>query len=193
MSQLSLFSAETEDPAIADLAGLLAAQGQSLHTATGARVSVVVTDLWRAEAICADIDATGIAAELAQAEDGKPIARTEANPRLTALHRRWSAGAVKTVPDGWTPSPRAVRLWVLAAGHPEGPHYVLNLDPHAPDTHGPLSTALMRIGIAPTLVGSHGSQPSLRITGRKRRARLLETVGGPPPGAEARAAWPASP
>ncbi len=187
---MSLFSAETEDPAIDDLAGLLAAQGQSLHTAVGARISVVLDARWRGEAICADIVATGIDAELLESEEGSPLARTEANPRLTALHRRWSTGAVKTVPEGWTPSPRALRLWVLAAGRPEGPHYVLGLDPHAPDTHGPLATALMRLGIAPTLVGSHGHSPSLRITGRKRRARLLETVGGPPPGPQARAAWP---
>lgn len=191
MSQLSLFSAETEDPAIDDLAGLLAAQGQSTHLAFGARVSVVVGALWRAQAICEDIVATGIDAEVSESDEGSPLARTEANPRLTALHRRWSTGAVKTVPEGWTPSPRALRLWVLAAGYPEGPHYVLRLDPHAPDTHGPLATALMRVGIAPTLVGSSSHQPSLRVTGRKRRSRLLETVGGPPLGPEAQAAWPA--
>lgn len=187
---MSLFSAETEDPAIDDLAGLLAAQGQSLHTQFGARVSVVVDAQWRAAAICADISATGIDAEFIESDEGSPLARTEANPRLTALHRRWSTGAVKTVPEGWMPSPRALRLWVLAAGHPDGAHYVLGLDPHAPDTHGPLSTALMRIGIAPTLVGSHGNSPSLRITGVKRQARLLETVGAPPLDPEAIAAWP---
>ncbi|MEZ5212552.1 hypothetical protein [Gordonia sp. (in: high G+C Gram-positive bacteria)] len=190
MSQLSLFSAETEDPAIDDLAGLLAAQGQSTHMAFGARVSVVVAARWRAQAICDDIRATGLEAEIAESEEGSPMARTEANPRLTALHRRWSAGAVKTVPEAWAPSPRALRLWVLASGHPEGAHYVLGLDPHAPDTHGPLATALMRVGIAPTLVGSGGQHPALRVTGRKRRTRLLETVGGPPPVAEAYASWP---
>lgn len=187
---MSLFSAETEDPAIEDLAGLLAAQGQSLHTAVGARISVVVGARWRAEAICADIVPTGIEAEVGYSEEGSALARTEANPRLTALHRRWSSGAVKSVPEGWTPSPRALRLWVLAAGRPEGPHYVLGLDPHAPETHGPLATALMRVGIAPTLVGSSGHQPLLRVTGKKRRTRLLETVGGPPDHPEALATWP---
>ena len=118
------------------------------------------------------------------------MARTEVTPRLTALHRAWSTGAMKSVPEGWTPSPRAIRFWVLAAGRPEGIHYVLGLDPHAPDTHGPLATALMRVGIAPTLVGSHGHQPTLRITGRKRRTRLLEFVGAPPNDPDARAAWP---
>ncbi|MFT3660899.1 MAG: hypothetical protein QM809_05740 [Gordonia sp. (in: high G+C Gram-positive bacteria)] len=190
MSQFSLFSAETEDPAINDMAGLLAAPGQSLHTPFGARISVVVADRWRAEAICAEIVPTGIEAEVTESEEGSPLARTEANPRLTALHRRWSAGAVKTVPEQWTPSPRSLRLWVLAAGRPEGPHYVLDLDPHAPDTHAPLSTALIRVGIAPTLVGAKGRQPSLRITGRRRQARLLEMIGVPPEDPAAVAEWP---
>lgn len=188
---MSLFSAELEDPAISDLAGLLAAQGQSVHTSTGARVSVVVFDQWRAEAIRDDIAATGLDAEIVRSEEGSPIARTEANPRITALHREWSAGAVKHVPEGWTPSPRALRLWVLSAGHPDGAHYVLGLDPHAPDTHAPLATALMRIGIAPTLVGVRGNLPALRVTGRKRRSRLLETVGEAPPVPGAVSAWPA--
>ncbi len=187
---MSLFSAETADAAIDDLAGVLAAHGQSVHTPVGARVSVVVAQLWRAQAICADIEAMGLTAEVGESDEGSPLARTEANPRLTALHRRWSSGAVKAVPDGWTPTPRALRLWVLAAGRPEGVHYVLGLDPHAPDTHAHLATSLMRIGIAPTLAGSQGRQPVLRITGRKRRTRLLETVGAPPLDPAAEAAWP---
>lgn len=187
---MSLFSAETDDAAIDDLAGLLAAQGQSVHTQVGARVSAVVADLWRAQAICRGIRDTGLDAEVGESEEGSPLARSEANPRLTALHRRWSSGAVKAVPEGWTPSPRALRLWVLAAGRPEGIHYVLGLDPHAPDTHAPLATSLMRIGIAPTLVGVNGRQPALRVTGRKRRTRLLETVGAPPLDPGAQAAWP---
>ena len=179
---MSLFSAETEDPLIDDLAGLLAAQGQSVHTTMGARVSVVVDAAWRAETICADIRATGLDAEIVTSEEGHPLARTEANPRITALHRRWSSGAVKAMPDGWTPSPRALRLWVLGAGRPEGTHYLLGLDPSAPDTHEPLATALMRVGIAPTLIGVRGGHPALRVSGRKRLRRLEETIGAPPHG-----------
>lgn len=213
VGQLSLFSAETQEPAIDDLAGLLAGPGQSMHSAMGARISVVVPDLWRAEAICADILLTGIDAECVWSDENSPparaesnfvrartesdfalargeanlaLARTEANPRLTVLHRAWSAGAVKAVPDGWSPSARALRLWVLAAGHRDGLHYVLGLDPHAPDTHAPLATSLMRVGIAPTLI-SHRGHPALRITGRKRIGRLLENIGAPPPGADE---WP---
>ncbi|EGD55058.1 hypothetical protein [Gordonia neofelifaecis] len=191
MSQMSLFSAEIEDPAIADLAGLLAAQGQSVHTSWGARVSVVVADEWRAEEICAEIRGAGLEAEILTSEEGRPLARTEANPRITALHRAWSAGAVKAVPEGWTPTPHALRLWTLASGRPDGAHYLLGLDPHAPDTHAPLSTSLMRIGIAPTLVGVKGGAHALRVSSRKRITRLAETVGIAPEGAPD-GVWPAS-
>ncbi|MFT4086171.1 MAG: hypothetical protein QM658_03300 [Gordonia sp. (in: high G+C Gram-positive bacteria)] len=190
MSQMSLFSADLEDPVISDLAGLLAAQGQSVHTPMGARVSAVVVEPWRAEAIRDDIADTGLDAEIVTSEEGSPIARTEANPRITALHREWSAGAVKHVPEGWRPSPRALRLWVLAAGRRDGRHYILGLDPHAPDTHAPLATSLMRVGIAPTLIGVRGSSPALRITGRKRLSRLLETVGAAPTVEGAVEQWP---
>lgn len=186
---MSLFSAEIEDPAIADLAGLLAAQGQSVHTSWGARVSVVVADQWRAEEICHEIRGAGLQAEIVDSEEGHPIARTEANPRITALHRAWTAGAVKAVPDGWTPTPHALRLWTLAAGRADGAHYLLGLDPTAPETYAPLSTALMRTGIAPTLIGTRGANPGLRISSRKRITRLAETVGIAPDGAP-RGAWP---
>ena len=40
--------------------------------------------------------------------------------------------------------------------------YLLGLDPQAPDTQSPLASALMRVGIAPTLIGTRGSRPALR-------------------------------
>ena len=83
-----------------------------------------------------------------------------------------------------------MRAWTLAAGSPEADRYLLGLDQHAPDTHSPLASALMRVGIAPTLIGTRGARPALRISGRRRLSRLVETVGEPPEGSEALAAWP---
>lgn len=97
---------------------------------------------------------------------------------------------MKTVPPRWLPGPRELRAWTLAAGNPEGEHYVLALDPHAPDTHSPLASALMRVGIAPTLIGTRGGRPALRISGRRRLSRLVENVGEPPDSPEASAHWP---
>ena len=102
----------------------------------------------------------------------------------------WTRGAVKTVPAHWLPGPRELRAWTLAAGYPEADRYLLGLDPHAPDTHSPLASALMRVGIAPTLIGTRGARPALRISGRRRLSRLVENVGEPPGDVEAFSQWP---
>ena len=85
---------------------------------------------------------------------------------------------------------RELRAWTLAAGSPEADRYLLGLDPHAPDTHSPLASALMRVGIAPTLIGTRGARPALRISGRRRLSRLVENVGEPPGNVEAFEHWP---
>lgn len=192
MGQLSFFSAETDEPAVGDLAGLLATHGQAVRSAAGTRVSIVVADQWRAEAIVADMIEAGLDAATATSDEGSPMARTAPTPALDALHVAWSAGAMKAMPAGWVPSPRALRLWVLAAGERDEDRYLLGLDPHAPESHASLATALMRVGVAPTLVGTRGSRPALRITGKRRMARLLEYVGLAPQPA-ATADWPVAP
>ena len=86
---------------------------------------------------------------------------------------------------------RELRAWTLAAGNPEADdRYLLGLDPHAPDTHAALAAAMMRVGIAPTLIGTRGSHPALRISGRRRLSRLVENVGEPPDDPAALAHWP---
>lgn len=175
-----MFSADTDEPSLADVAGLLAANGQSAHTSMGTRISIVVDAQWRAEALVDELIATGLDAETAHSDEGSPMARTEPTPRLTALHRSWSKGAVKTVPIGWVPTPRALRLWVIAAGHRDGGRYLLGLDPHVRDTHPILATALMRVGIAPIIVGARSSSPALCVTGKRRLSRLSETIGAAP-------------
>jgi hypothetical protein len=189
VGQLSFFSAETEQPAYTDLAGLLAAHGQAVRSDSGTRVSIVVADRWRATHIVEEMRAAGLDAEVTTSDEGTPLARTAACHELDALHRAWSAGAVKAMPAGWVPTYRALRLWVIAAGHSDDGRYQLGLDPHAPDSHAALATALMRVGIAPTLVGTRGQSPALRIAGHRRLTRLHEYVG-PPPSAAAVADWP---
>jgi len=190
VSQLSFFSAESVPPAVADLTGMLAAAGQLVTVGDGARLSVVVDAVWRAAALADMIVAAGVQAEIARTEEDTPLVRTAVDVRLLPLAAQWTRGAVKTVPAAWLPGPRELRAWTLAAGYPEADRYLLGLDPHAPDTHSPLASALMRVGIAPTLTGTRGARPALRISGRRRLSRLVETVGEPPEGAEALAAWP---
>ncbi len=202
MHQLSFFAAESEPPEPADLAGLLAGPGQCVLSGDKlsegtARISVVVNDLWRAEAIaelmaqCA-LPGRRISTEIGRSEEGRPLVRTELAPELLALGRSWVKGAAKSVPQGWVPSSRAQRVWALAAGRGEDGHYLLGLDPHAPETHEPLAGALARVGIAAAMIGPRGGGPALRITGRRRLARLAANIGEPPAGAPVIGAWPIS-
>lgn len=192
MSQLSFFSAESTPPAVDDLAGLLAAPGQVVIVAGGARVSVVVDRLWRAQAIADMIADCGITPEIADTDEGHPLVRSVPTPDLLPTARSWTRGAVKAVPVGWTPGPRALRAWALASGRlaADGSRFAFGLDPHAPDTHPVLAESLMRVGIAPTLAGARGSTPELRVTGRRRLGRLVDTVGEAPPGV---VEWPTTP
>lgn len=190
MSQLSFFSAESVPPSVADLTGTLAAMGQVVVVGDGARLSVVVDQLWRASALAQLITEAGLQPEVTHTEENTPLVRTAVDPRLRVIAAQWTRGAVKTVPPQWLPGPRQLRAWTLAAGGPEADRYLLGLDPHAPDTYSPLASALMRVGIAPTLIGTRGSRPALRISGRRRLSRLVENVGEPPADGKAVAQWP---
>ncbi|MCV7040147.1 hypothetical protein BST36_20300 [Mycolicibacterium moriokaense] len=194
MSQLSFFSAESVPPAVADLTGLLAAPGQVVLVGSGAqagaRLSVVVDQMWRAQALAEMIVEAGLEPEISRTDENNPLVRTAVDARLVGIATEWTRGAVKTVPPQWLPGPRQLRAWTLAAGTPEADRYLLGLDPHAPDTHSPLASAMMRVGIAPTLIGTRGSRPALRISGRRRLSRLVENVGEPPADVDAFAQWP---
>jgi hypothetical protein len=190
VSQLSFFSAESVPPAVADLTGLLAAPGQVVVAGEGARLSVVVDRAWRAVALAEMIVEAGLTPEITKTDENNPLVRTSVDMQLLAIATDWTRGAVKTVPPQWLPGPRELRAWTLAAGYPEADRYLLGLDPHAPDTHSPLASAMMRIGIAPTLIGTRGTRPALRISGRRRLSRLVENVGEPPGDVEAFSLWP---
>lgn len=194
MSQLSFFSAESVPPAIADLTGILAAPGQvglvSGPQGPAARLSVVVDRAWRAQALAEMMADAGLVPEISRTDENTPLVRTALDARLVRIAEQWTRGAVKTVPPQWLPGPRELRAWALAAGTAEPDRYLLGLDPHAPETHSALASAMMRVGIAPTLIGTRGSHPALRISGRRRLSRLVENVGEPPEGAEALLQWP---
>ncbi|TVX97866.1 hypothetical protein FPV58_22090 [Mycolicibacterium porcinum] len=195
MSQLSFFSAESVPPAVTDLTGVLAGPGQVVLASQGgqqaARISVVVDELWRANGLAKMMSEAGLVSEVSRTDENNPLVRTALDPQLMLIAGQWTRGAVKTVPAGWLPGARELRAWALAAGTFEADdRYLLGLDPHAPDTHPVLAAAMMRVGIAPTLIGTRGSHPALRISGRRRLSRLVENVGEPPGDAAALAHWP---
>lgn len=189
MPQLSLFSADVSTPAVADLAGLLCGHGQvASFAASAARLSVVVEEQWRAEAIGAELDARGIVAEQARSGSGHPLVRTAFLRDLTPMAAAWTRGAVKSVPPGCALDGPTLRLWLLSGGRPgETTGYLLELDPRAPDTHRPLVDALARAGLRGVLRGPRAS-PAVQLTGRRRLAQLADLVGEPPTGGESY--WP---
>ncbi|GAA4836897.1 hypothetical protein [Saccharopolyspora rosea] len=191
MDQLSFFSAEARQPRIADLAGLLCGPGQAVGfgRGTAARLSVVVAEEWRARALVAACAERGVDAQLGRSDEGRPLVRTAFRADLTALAARWLRGAVKSVPADFAPDGPALRIWALTAGCAEPSGYRLGLDPHAPDTHAPLVAALRRSGLETRPIGPRAGGPALRLTGRKRLARLAELVGPTPDGAIERT-WP---
>lgn len=197
VTQPSLFSAETMPPAVDDLGGLLAAHGQATTGPDGARLSILLTERWRAEALADECARRGVAAEAVAAEaaaeepgaGATALLRTERGAGLIALAAAWTRGAVKAVPPGLTADAGLLRVWAIAAGRQSLAGYALGLDPHAPDTHQRLAAVCARAGLAGALVGATSDTPVIRLTGRKRLGRLLELVGGPPAGAP-REAWP---
>ncbi|HEV2779713.1 MAG TPA: hypothetical protein VGX25_09960 [Actinophytocola sp.] len=190
MAQLSFFSAEANAPKVSDLGGLLCGPGQVVSFGgAAARLSVVVEQAWRAEAIAAACQERGVDAELATSDEGTPLVRTAFRADLAELAAAWTKGAVKAVPAGLSLDGAALRLWTLAAGRWVDNGFLLGLDPRAPDTYEPLGGALARCGLAATALGVRGGGPGLRISGRRRLTRLAELVG-PHPLAAAQDEWP---
>ena len=179
---MSLFSDQARAAAPSDLAGLLCAQGQvhGFGRETAARVTIVVAEQWRAREIVRACAERGMPAEQGRTQEEHHSVRTAFVAGLLPLATAWTRGAVKAVPQGWQLDGAALRLWVLAAGSPDGRGYLLGLDSHAPGTHPPLAAALVSIGLTTTKVRARAGAPALRVVGRRRLARLAELVGEPP-------------
>ncbi|MCT2582506.1 hypothetical protein [Actinophytocola gossypii] len=191
MAQLSFYSAEANPPARADLAGLLCGPGQLVSFGgVTARLSVTVADAWRGRALVRALGERGVEATLYTC-DGGLLVRTAFRADLIRLAATWSNGdAQKVPPDGLALGGAALRLWALAAGGWTDGGYLLGLDPLVPDTHDRIAEALAGAGLPSILYAGRETGPGLRISGRRRLARLAELVG-PPPLSAAESNWPA--
>ena len=187
MSQLSLFAADGLAPEPADLEGVLAAHGQSTLSGQVAQISVVVDSPWRADALADLFGRAGLAPTTSTpGDDERRTVSTSRTPVLADVVRRWRRGAVTAVPAGWTPTPGALRAWVIAAGRVSpGGAVDLGIDAalehHAPRREA-LAEALARAGIRTTYVGVRGGGPLLRLGTARARARLAAAIGEPPEG-----------
>ncbi len=204
MSQLSFFSADLTPPRVEDLGGLLAAHGQISRGASGARLSVLLADEWRAKALLREFRVRDVEAEMVPVADALSAGLLEADlvaaarttatggsagvllrsartAALDALAASWNRGAVKAVPAGLVAGAGLLRCWTLAAGRPDDMGFLLGLDRHAPDTYEALASTCALAGLAGALIGVRGGGPGLRIVGHRRHTRLVELLGTPPP------------
>ena len=186
---MSLFSAAAREPRVGDLDGLLAGPGQVVRRGTTARISVVVAQDWRVEALTAALAQLGITGEYDDAEPGGTTVRTPWLAELRAVADAWTAGAVKRPPAGWELDGARLRWWCLAAGSGQPGLYTLALGVSDEPAWQPIGAALAASGVPGVLVGPRADGPAYRIVGQRRLARLRELVGDPPDGVPD-TAWP---
>jgi hypothetical protein len=189
MSQLSLFGAAVREPSLSDLEGLLAGNGQVVRRGEVARLSVVVSEQWRVDALVAQLaDSLELTADVSPAEAGIAVG-TPWLPELRSLADSWTRGAVKAPPPGWVLDGSRLRWWCLSSGHRTAGMYTLALG--ANDEHAWLAvgSALAVAGVPGALVGPRADGPAYRVVGRRRLVRLLELVGDRPAGVPDEA-WP---
>lgn len=187
-SQLSFFSAGARPAGVDDLEGLLCGPGQVVRQGDAARVSVIVREPWRVEALAEPLRALGFDATTADAhEEGGTAVQTPFDERLLPLALRWSGGGTKRAPLDLVLDGAKLRWWAVAAGHHDPQGYVLKLGEQDEEVWPAVGAALVRAGLPAAQIGPRADGPAYRITGVRRLARLRELIGdGPaaaPPGA----------
>jgi hypothetical protein len=188
VTQFSLFGAAASDPTVDDLDGILLAGGHWVRHGDAARLSVVVADRWRADALAAEFARLGFAAEEAVVASYEGFgARTAFAAELSSAAARWSHGTGQQVPADFALGPGGLRLWAIAAGRRDPAGYLLGTARPDDAVHLRCGAQLSRLGLAAVSISGRGG-PGWRVTSTRRIRRLGELLGPPPPGAEAD--WP---
>lgn len=181
--QFSLFGAAVAPPVVEDLDGILLAGGHWVRASDAARLSVVVADRWRAEALQTEAALRGVAERTAPilAAGGGWALRTAFRPDLVPLAARWTRGANQMVPEGLRLEPGGLRLWTIAGGRRVEGGYLLGTPSDDDSLHLVAGAALARHGLAATSVSHRRAEHGWRVTSAKRLRRLVELIGAPPP------------
>jgi hypothetical protein len=188
MTQFSLFGAAAADPALDDLDGILLAGGHWVRNGPAARLSVVVPDRWRVDALVAEFGVRDLVGEdpVVAAEGGFGV-RTAFTERLAPVAQRWSRGANQGPPPGFTLTAAGLRLWALAVGRADPAGYLLGTARPDDVIHSAAGAQLSRLGVAAVSLSARGG-PGWRVTSTKRIRRLAELLGPAPDGGAAD--WP---
>jgi hypothetical protein len=188
MTQFSLFGAAVAEPTLDDLGGVLLGGGHWARSSAGARLSVVVADRWRADALAAAYQARGVqCADAVVAAEGGVAARTAFSPDLVAVAAQWTRGANEGPPAEFVLTPGGLRLWAITSGHPDDVGYLLATSEPDDAMHLAGGAQLSRLGLAAVSISARGG-PGWRVTSLKRIRRLVELLGEPPAGAQQ--SWP---
>ncbi|MFY1673632.1 hypothetical protein ACN27G_27355 [Plantactinospora sp. WMMB334] len=191
--QLSLFGVEAADPAVGDLAGLLAGPGELVRMGGTARITIMVDDAWRVHVLVAELARRGLTASWlgrTRAAERHGV-QTSYSTLLAPLGAAWLRETVKRPPANFFLTGPRLRIWVAAAGTPEPLGFLLRLGAADEACWEPVGAALAAIGLPAVLLDAGAGGPAYRITGRRRLARLAELVGDRPPAAPP-GQWPGS-
>jgi hypothetical protein len=184
VTQFSLFGAEAVPPALDDLDGLLLAGGQWVRSGVMARLSVVVADRWRADALADAFTERALdgAEAVVRASTGFAV-RTAFTKELVPHAARWTRGANQGVPDGFRLGAGGLRLWAIAAGRRDDIGYLLATAEPGDPMHRVAGAQLSRLGVAAVSLAQRGG-PGWRVTSGRRLRRLVELLGPAPLGGE---------
>lgn len=183
MSQFSLFGAAAASPSLADLDGVLLAGGHWVRSADTARLSVVVADRWRADALADEFAQRVVdGPDAVLPAEGGWSARTGFSDALAHEATRWTRGANEGAPADFALTAGGLRLWTIAAGRPDEGGFLLATHRTDPGLQLAAGAQLSRLGVAAVSIGARGG-PGWRITSAKRLRRFVELVGAPPVGA----------
>lgn len=184
MMQFSLFGAAAAEASLDDVDGVLLGGGQWVRSPSGARLSVVVADRWRAGALTSAFLERGIADQQGSrdAECGYAV-RTDFSPALLDYAARWIRGANQGPPPGFVLTPGGLRLWAITAGRVDAAGYLLATANPDDALHRAAGAQLARLGLAAVSLGIRGG-PGWRISSTKRLRRLAELLGDRPDGAD---------
>ncbi|MDQ1739201.1 MAG: hypothetical protein QOE53_853, partial [Pseudonocardiales bacterium] len=171
--QFSLFGAEAADPLVEDLDGVLFAGGDWVRADGGAaaRLSVLVPEQWRAEALRAEFADRALASDTATAPGDLIAVRTEITERLVPHALRWTRGAALRPPADLALSASGLRLWAIAAGRAEEAGFLLRMPDPDRELHRIAGGQLARLGVTAVEVGSRVGA-GWRVTSVKRLRRL---------------------
>jgi len=190
--QFSLFGAAAAQPCLDDLDGVLLGGGHWVRVGPDARLSAVVADRWRADALHTAFWERGVgetAAPIVAAEEGWAV-RTAVTPVLVESAARWTRGANQGPPAGFTVTPGGLRLWAITAGRRDESGYLFATAEPDDVVHSAAGSQLSRLGLAAVSLTARGGGPGWRITSVKRLRRLGELLGEIPLGAGAD--WPSA-